>query len=337
MRFSVKMPADDHALPTDALQEEARTWVRLLTTQEVKPWDARGFQRWLRTSPAHKDAFNEAKRVWQAMRPAAGDVLRNNPAIAALHQHIARGPDRGRRGFLGAAMGGAAVAAVAGVAVLHPPFGLWPAPAQWQADYRTATGEQRTLALAGRVNVTLNTRTSARRRMNGAEAVGLDLIDGEAAIDLTGSGRAFGVVAGRGRSLAEAGRFDVKYLDGKVCVTCLEGAVRVEHGGAVRLLQARQQLVYDADSISSIASAEPEVSSAWRKGELVFRQTRLGDVIDEINRYRSGRVVLMNTAERDRAVSGRFAIASLDTALWQLQHTYKLDARALPGGLLILS
>jgi len=70
---------------------------------------------------------------------------------------------------------------------------------------------------------------------------------------------------------------------------------------------------------------------------LVFKQTRLADALEEINRYRSGRVVLLKDAARDKPVSGRFAIASLDLALWQLQEAFELRARSLPGGLLVLS
>ncbi len=60
------------------------------------------------------------------------------------------------------------------------------------------------------------------------------------------AGKAFSVIAGAGRSLAESGRFEIRYLDGKVCVTCLEGSLRVEHPAGFRALQARQQMVYDA-------------------------------------------------------------------------------------------
>ncbi|WP_447774022.1 FecR family protein [Variovorax boronicumulans] len=331
---TVKQPADTSDASPDALQQEARVWVRLLTSGEVKPWDAQGFQRWLRISPAHKDAFNEARRVWQAMKPAAGAVLHHNPDIASVHARALHRAPVPRRAFMGAAVGAAAVAAIA---VVRPPLGLWPSAAELGADYRTATGEQQRIAQAGSAKVTLNTRTSARRQLVDGQMVGLELIHGQAAVELGGSGQRFSLLAGVGRSEAEAGRFDVKYLNGRVCVTCLDGAVHVTHPAGARALQARQQTVYDASAISGIASAEPLDVEAWRKGELVFRQTRLVDVIEEINRYRSGRVMLANEAVRDRPVSGRFQIASLDTALWQLQHTYKLDARSLPGGLLVLS
>jgi len=316
------------------LQDEARAWVRLLSSNEVKPWDAQGFKRWLRTSPAHPEAFHEARRLWQLMKPAAADLLRRNPALAASHQRALRRASPGRRAFLGVALGTVTAAAVT---VAVSPLGLWPTPNEWGADDRTATGEQRTLAFAANIDVTLNTQTAIRRRTEHGTTTGMELLKGEAVIDVRGGQAPFAVVAGAGRSLAGSGQMEVRYLDGKVCVTCIDGSARVEHPAGVRMLQARQQAVYDARGISEIAVVETRDASAWRNGELVFRQARLADVIDEINRYRSGRVMLMNDGVRDSKVSGRFAIAALDTALWQLERTYQLKAQPLPGGLLILS
>jgi len=86
-----------------------------------------------------------------------------------------------------------------------------------------------------------------------------------------------------------------------------------------------------------VATVNTEEWSAWRQGLLVFRKAPLSTVIDEINRYRSGKVVLWADALRDREVSGRFSIASLDTVLLQIQRSYGLRSQSLPGGVLILS
>lgn len=333
-RDAMRTPVDDHAGSADELQSQARVWLRLLTSTDVKAYDTEGFQRWLHSSPAHKAAFSEVKRRWDALEPASRAFLHTHPKAAEAHVRALRATHHGRRAFLGAAV---SAAALAGVAVAYPPARLWPAPGEWKADDRTATGEQRALALAGRAHVTLNTQTSIRRRAAGAETPGIDLLAGEAAIDLSAGGQPFAVMAGAGSSLARSGRFEVRYLDGKVRVTCIEGAVRVSHPTGSRALNARQQTVYDTDALSGVANIEPATVSAWRRGELVFNESRLIDVLAEINRYRSGRVVLMNAAARNGPVSGRFLIASLDSALAQLQQMFDLHARSLPGGLLILS
>ncbi|MDC8757656.1 FecR family protein [Janthinobacterium fluminis] len=323
-------PVDERA----ALAAQAWDWLRLLNSGDAVAEDADRFRGWVRSSPAHRTAYNEARRRWDGFRQPAGALLRSDPAVAAFFRPRAqRLPAPGRRAFLG----GAVAAAVAGAAVLRPPLGLWPAPAEWGADERTATGEQRALALAGGVTVTLNTRTSVRRQTAGDATVGLELISGEAAVDVRGAAQVFAVVAGAGRSVAGFGQFEVRHLDGRVCVTCLDGSVRVEHPAGVRALRARQQTVYDAHAVGEVSGVDAAAVPAWRSGVLVFNETRLADALDEINRYRPGRVVLMNQAARGQAVSGRFAIAALDLALAQLQHVVGLRARTLPGGLTILS
>lgn len=336
------MQADDPADAVDELRRQARVWLRLLTSTDVKAYDTEGFQRWLQASPAHKAAFQEAKRHWDALEPASRAFLHSHPGAADAHRRALHGKPPGRRAFLGAAVGAAAMAGVAGAVVAYPPARLWGAPAGWGADDRTATGEQRTLVLADRVRVTLNTQTSIRRGAGGGvgsgdRTSGIDLLDGEAAIDLPADGSSFAVVAGAGRSVADAGRFEVRSLNGKVCVTCVAGSVRIEHPTGSRRLNALQQTVYDATALSGVASVDPTSMSAWRRGELVFDEARLSDVIAEINRYRSGRVVLVKSSAQDSRISGRFLIASLDSVLAQLEQMFGLRARALPGGLVLLS
>ena len=321
----------DTASKMDELERQAWTWLRRLQSGDVRPWDARAFRRWLKSSPAHAAAFRAAREDWALMRPAAGDLLRSDLETAATYERLHERGRMRRRVFLGAAAG----AAAATVAMLHPPAGLWPSPAEWGADYRTATGEQRRVALGDDVSVTLNTRTSVRRRQERGLA-GMELIAGEAAVDL-GQDAAFVVTAGSGRSVAVGARFEVRNLYGKVCVTCLEGAVRVEHPSGMRLLAARRQAVYDDMSLGASTPIDPSILSAWRKGRLVFEQTPLAQVVDEINRYRPGRVVLMNDTAARQPVSGSFDIAMLDLALSQLERTFDLHARALPAGLYVLS
>ena len=325
---------NDEMTPPDVLHEEARIWLSRLAVGEIKQIELQAFKRWQQTSAAHAAAFEEAKRQWRALKPAIGELLRTNPEAAARHDRMVRGPMMGRRAFLGAAV---STAAIAGVVVMHPPLGLWRSPGEWVADYRTSIGEQQTVALSDRVNITLNTNTSIRRQASDSLSSGIDLLSGEAAIDLAGRGAPFRVAAGAGCAMAESGHFEVRSIAEKVRVTCISGTLRVEHPAGIRQLQSRQQVVYDAKAVSTVAGIEPDDVSAWRRGELLFRQTPLAQVVDEINRYRPGRVVLMAASKKNLPVSGRFRIAVLDEAIVQLQGTFDLNVRTLPAGVLLLT
>lgn len=317
--------------PGDDLDAQAWQWLRLLHSGEVREVDGARFKRWVQASAAHRRAYLAAKQQWDALEAPARAVLRAQPdAVPAPRREV---PLYHRRAFLGAA---ASVVAVATLAAVRPPLGMWPSLDEWGADERTGAGQQRTVALAGGADLTLNTRTSIRRQPGDGERNAVELISGEASVGV-GAGQRVTVVAGTGRSHASNGRFDVRNLDGKVCVTCVAGAVTVEHPHGTRGLMTGQQVQYEADAIGSASVVSLEAATAWRSGKLVFDRTRLSEVIEEINRYRDGRVVLMNDAAGKRPVSGRFEIASLDLALVQLQESFALTARDLPAGLLILS
>lgn len=326
----MKASLDRAAAAPEQLQREARAWLRRLSSGRVTDLDARAFRRWRTASPLHRDAFAEAQRWWQALDPALAQLARDR-AHAGLP---AAGPAWGRRAFLG---GAASLAAAAGVALVYPPFDLWPSAGMLQADYSTGTGEQRQLAINDHVSVALNTLTSINRQAAGGQTVGIELVSGEAAVDLLAPAGRFNVTAGVGRSIATSGHFEVRHLDGITRVTCVDGTLRVMHPLGTRILAARQQTTYGARSLGEVALVDPAALSAWRDGILVFRQTPLTKVIAEINRYRPGRVVLLDQNVGKREVSGRFGIHTLDTVLLQIQHTYQLHARTLPGGLLVLT
>ena len=329
----MKASADRAAVAPEQLQREARAWLRHLTAGRVTELDARAFRRWRAASSSHQAAFQDAQRWWQTLDPVLAKLVRENSGLAV--KPPASSPSSwGRRTFLG---GAATLAAAAGVAMIYPPFDLWPSAGMQRADYSTGTGEQRQLALTDHVSVALNTLTSINRQQAGGQTVGIELVSGEAAVDLLAPARRFSVTAGVGRSIATDGHFEVRHLDGITRVTCVDGALRLMHPLGVRTLAARQQTTYDSHSLGAVAAADPLALSAWRDGILVFRQTSLTNVIAEINRYRPGRVVLLDQNVAKRQVSGRFAIHTLDTVLLQIQHTYQLHASTLPGGLLVLT
>lgn len=335
---------------SEALERQAHAWVRQFSSGGARASDVRALHRWCATSDAHAQAFKKAHRLWKEMGPAAelaGAYDAELAALRAMPQGALHGVPHGavsralpRRAFLGA---GLAAAAAAGVAIVHPPLGLWPASETWQADYRTGPGEQRKLALAPDVTVEMNTRSSLALQTGTGEkmgeTVGIELIGGEVAVDATRQGRPFNVSAGAGRMQAADARFEVRHTDGQsVCVSCFEGRVQVAVAGEEIALRAAQQVVYDRRALQPVRDIEAGTAerSAWREGILSFQRTALAQVVAEINRYRAGRVVLLGRELDAKPVSGRFNIAELDKAIAQIQRLFRLEATTLPGGIVIL-
>ncbi|MEF3067767.1 FecR family protein [Pandoraea apista] len=322
----------------DSLERQAMAWVRRMASGEMTHADGEALREWARRDPSHAKALANARRQWQHLTHAAHQSASAAAACAATARPVApprsagRGFNPRRRWWLAGTAG--AFATAAGVAAISGPLGLWQGAAALHADYRTGTGEQRTVALAGNVSVEMNTRTSLALRAGSTS--GIDLLGGEAAVDTTRTSAPFVIVAGAGRTIAHRARVEVRNVAQKVCVTCIDGVAEVVHTAGRVQLRARQQLVYDERALQSLVNVGEAEMPAWRDGYLRFAEVPLGEVIDEINRYRPGKVVLMNDKLAARPVTGRFAIRSLDVALGQIERSLQLSAHTLPGGIVLL-
>lgn len=313
------------------IEREARAWIRLIASGQATLREADALRQWCAASERHAQAFAAQRQLWSLMAPA-GLALQRQRA-----RQPARGPAQGwgRRAFLGTALAGTAAAAVA--AVVAPPLRLWPAWDEWLADYRTDTGDRRQFGLGERVQVDMNTQTSIALRSEQPGALRVELIAGEAAFDGQSSSAALTVVAGRGSAEALGARFELRNLDGTVCVTCLSGSVLVALGNGAAVLGPNQRLFYDRRGLGAVQQIDPAETSAWRQGSLVFRNTPLAEVVAEINRYRRGRVVLLDGARGASALSGRFEIRDTDKVLVQIEKAFGLSATHLPGNVVVLA
>lgn len=324
-------PNDDNQ--KHALRREADAWVRRLASGQATEEDARALQRWRAQGSAHRAAFEDAKRLWRDFAPAGEQLI----AQLASSSTNTNGRRMSRRAFIG---GMAAAASVAGVALLaeHPLLGAWAPISEWDADYRTATGEQRTVRLHEGIVLAMNTRTSVALRRQDGRIDGVTLLAGEAAVDaMAVAGGRFHIAAGAGRIIAELpARLEVRRVEERTCVTCLRGRVTVQVGNQQRTLAPRYQVDYGEAGLETVRAIEPDVVSAWRDGVIVFRNTPLPEAVAEINRYRRGRVVLMDRELEGRSVSGRFPIRQMDRVIAQIQQAFSTRVTTLPGDIVLL-
>ncbi|APA68695.1 FecR family protein [Janthinobacterium sp. 1_2014MBL_MicDiv] len=309
-----------------AIGRQADAWWARLRGDDFTRADADALRAWCARSPAHARAWRELRQLWQALDPALqGEAQAAAPQRAAVLTFPVR---TGRRAFLGGAL-------AAGVAVLalRPPLGAWPSLQELSADYRTGTGEQRQVALSRQLTVQMNTQT----RINVRTQEAIELLAGEAEIVASGASTPVTVVAGEGRLLAQSARFNVRHTDDAVCVTCLVGAVEVAWQHRRQTLDVGQQLVYDDKAMLAATAAPAGEASAWRTGALSFAGKPLSHVVDEINRYRPGKVLLRNAELGRRLVRMRFSIGQTDGALAMIRDLYGAQMTSLPGGIVLLS
>ncbi|WP_398469037.1 FecR family protein [Tardiphaga sp.] len=305
------------------LDREAHAWVRRLTSGEATGADADALREWCRRSPAHASAFSSASRLWRAVEPAS-KVL-DEEANRAARQ---RSRTMARRAFIG----GAIAASAGGVLLVRPPLDLWPSYSELQADFRTGVGERREISVADGVAIEMNARTS----LSVTDGV-VELISGEASFAASEDRlRDLEVRADSGTTATAHGRFDIRRVGAEVRVTCYANEVRVAHPSRTLMLRAQQQVSYRSGAIDEAVSIDPAIASAWQRGLMVFDMTPLDEVIADLNRYRTGHIVLLDRNLARSPVNGRFRIDRPDDALTQIELAFGIKRRTLPGGLILL-
>jgi transmembrane sensor len=328
---------DDTSLKLDPLLREAFAWVIQLHSGEATVEDAEAIEQWRRTSSDHEAAFRDAVRLWRTLGDETRRLVGEAEAghLETSKPSALRAIALSRRSLIGGAI---AASIAAGYAIVRPPLGMWPSLEELMADYRTGKGEQRTIALSDNISLKLNTETSIAIRSIKDEAH-IEIISGEAAITSARDGvRPVVVDAASGRITALHANFEVRCLDGKVTVSCIDGAVEVGVGSRNVQITKEQQVSYTtADNLSAPVAIDPIQTTAWQSGLLIVHDWPMSKVVDEINRYRVGKIVIMNSALGRRQVTGTFHIDHLDDFIGQAHSLFDATVRYLPGGVILLT
>lgn len=314
------------------LEQEALAWIRRLVSGEATEADAEALKRWCDLSPAHAAAFSAASQFWEAFGPAGQSLLDDEKVLGLTQRPAVRSRLLGRRALIG----GALAASATGLMIARPPLGLWPSWSELRADYRTSVGEQRQIAATEGVSIQMNSRTSLSVGVGG-DSDAFELISGEASFTPDQRSKPLRVMAAGGRVSSVSARFDLRLLGSGACVTCLTDQLQVDYRGRGVTLAARQQVRYGDDGLGIAITIDPAVVSAWQHGLMVFQMTPLAEVVEELNRYRSGRIVLLNSELARSPVNGRFRIDRPDEALTQIERAFGVHGRTLPGGFILLS
>ena len=308
-----------------AIEAEAAAWVVRLEAGPLAPAEQQAFEAWLETSEQHTAAFALARTAWAelgalstapsqtatAPRPAARRRQRRAPPLSQR-------PVTRRWVWQGLA---ASVLLATGIGAYRTTDPL----AMLRADYRTARGETRNIALPDGSTVQLNTNSAIAVRY-GTKRRAVELIAGEASFTVAkaadGNRRAFVVQAAGGEVTALGTRFVVRRQGAKVDVAVLEHRVEVSLGNAAAgsrqsgVLRAMQAVGYsEAWGLGEIRDVDPARDLAWLRGRLIFDRVPLAQVVAELNRYRRERIVVMAPDLAGRRVSAVFRLDDLSTAI----------------------
>lgn len=301
------MPTSDPRLVDQAIQ-----WMIKLRFNVADDASTAAFERWLHTSAEHQ-------QVWQR-------VATMNDEFSHLPAQVGRHALHGARRRISRREGLKLLGLVAGAAGLTW-FGrdYTPLPAL-MADYRTATGERRWVALNDGSRIQLNS-ASAFDAVLTQERRLVQLRQGEILVNPVADNRPFWVQTRDGYLRALGTRFLVREETQGTMLAVQQGTVAVfadnHAAGARQVINPGEQVLFDRSGIRSLASNGLD-PWAWSDGVISARDMRLDAFLAELGRYRNG-LLRCSEAVAGSRVSGTYQLDDTDEVLGLVAHSLKLD------------
>lgn len=318
--------AEAKAATNPAVQAAAAQWLARMQAGDCTAQERAACKRWREADAAHAVAYAQLERIHDGV---AG--LRPDPSqIHALQAIRERGDRRAsrRRGFRrwGTGLGVAATVLIA----VGLGWQFWN-PEEPAQRYTTAVGEQRVVALADGSELLLDTDSTVEVRYS-RKRRDLSLERGQAQFTVAhAADRPFLVRAGMGEVRALGTRFQVRRLADAVEIALLDGKVSVtahapDGKSRSTTLSVGEGLHLDGAGAWASQPIDPEVLEGWTRGELVFRQRPLPELIEEMNRYTRVKLRLGDPALADLTLSGVFYDANQASLLNALDKVWNVRA-----------
>ncbi|CAI8934522.1 transmembrane sensor [Pseudomonas marginalis] len=301
------MPTSDPRLVDQAIQ-----WMIKLRFNVADDASTAAFERWLHTSAEHQ-------QVWQR-------VATMNDEFSHLPAQVGRHALHGARRRISRREGLKLLGLVAGAAGLTW-FGrdCTPLPAL-MADYRTATGERRWVALNDGSRIQLNSASALDTAFTQERRL-VQLRQGEILVNPGADTRPFWVQTRDGYLRALGTRFLVREEPQGTMLAVQQGTVAVfadnHAAGARQVINPDEQVLFDRSGIRSLASNGLD-PWAWSDGVISARDMRLDAFLAELGRYRNG-LLRCSEAVAGLRVSGTYQLDDTDEVLGLVAHSLKLD------------
>ncbi|MFA5984064.1 MAG: FecR family protein [Methylococcaceae bacterium] len=323
--------------PTDDASDAAVAWLVRLRAGELTEAETHEFADWLSASVEHVDAFANAERCFNEMVLAEqvpqSSVLAQNPPRTTSHPKVTGLPRRSMKAWLAIPLFLAAAWMLAVAMVLPNQSSLLDA---LLSDYHTQTGQLQEVKLADGSHLLLNTNTAISVVFDSQTRV-ITLHHGQIKVNVAeDSLRPFVVKVGNLEVKALGTVFEVYQKDtGDISVTVQEHAVNVRRPlenniaedelPAQFTVQAGQQWLYqNSAGLKPPFEVNLAQATAWQYHNLSVKDRPLSELIDELNRYRLGRIYLVGEALKNLKVSGVFPMDNPDDVLASIQKVLAL-------------
>lgn len=280
-----------------SLSEQAAEWVVRLSDSPISTEQQADFEAWLAQDARHREAYEQINRLWQSVTPEQREK-RWKP-----------------------------VGLLSGIILLLIGFYCLPL-STWLADEQTATGEIRQVTLPDGSTITLDSDSAADVVFD-VHARRIILHRGRvfaAVVPEGNNNRPFIIENRDGTAKALGTRYIVDQIDDHSRVSVVESSVSVtsrDRPDQSITVHSGQSVRFDSEQIHGQEQILP-AAATWVESRLVYRNTPLSQVIDDLARYRTGFLRVSEAAAQFR-FTGVLPADDPDTALKILQHALPIS------------
>ncbi|HEY0683257.1 MAG TPA: FecR domain-containing protein [Steroidobacter sp.] len=318
----------------DDIDAKAREWMSHLHSGDITEQEQAGFHAWLAESSDHRAAFRRLNDLWTSLDrvPHIENQLVEAPREAA---NVTR--PSGWRAVLQVANFRVAATLVVAVAAV---VALATSQMKHQADghrFATDLGEVRALGLTDGSQLVLRADTEIVTAMSSDERA-VTIQRGGAYFDVSkDKARPFVVSAGGVDVRVHGTAFDVLKGPSSVTVSVTHGHVTVSDHAAhsVELTGGQQLTVTEDGSFGAIVEFDTQRVLGWRDGRFSYLNARLEDIVADINRYRTQKIVIEDPALADLRITTMFRAENVDQMLAGIEATEPVTVVRSPSVIVI--
>lgn len=341
--------------PDLSLRQQAIEWLVLLRSDDFGEIEMVAFASWLAEDQAHSEAFAAVENLFDDMALAAVTPLPDTqtqlnfgePEVSFVHSPKLRS----RRVSVTRAICRMSASLALAAAWLFMVTLVIPPQSHllnnFLSDYHTDTGELREIQLADNSRLLLNTNSAISVNFN-SKLRQITLHNGQVRFAVAkDSKRPFEVISDGLIIRALGTVFEVYKRSGYISVTTQEHAVEArvqsEAGhsalprqAVVNVPQGQQLNYHSGDSLLNPHVVVLNQTTAWQKHKLLVNDRPLQELIDELSRYRAGRIFLSDKTLKDLRVTGVFSLDNPDEVLNSVRKVLNLkEARLGPWWVLL--
>lgn len=308
----------------DATYSSAFKWLALLQSPLLTSSQEEDFFTWLDESQLNQAAYLKAESLWER-----GEALEK---VEYASTHKKSKPTISWPSFEFPVM----PAIAASIFVLFCGLGIFQyyQPTLDAGHYRTALGQQQEVTLSDGSVLLLNTDSDITVKYQKTHRI-VQLNKGEVFFDIQkGEDRPFDVITNSGTIRVLGTQFSVFNTQDGTFVTVIEGRVGLSSENTpsasfeadITLTKNQQLSIEDGAKGVQPKRVNASNKTAWRNNKLIYHGDRLGDVINDVNRYYDSQIVLGNPELAEKEVVAVLQLGNFSTTLTSLKVSLNLSS-----------